>query len=133
VILGIGLDLCQIERMERAIQRPRFLERVFTPAERERILSSSGKRRSEIAAGIFAAKEAVSKALGTGFKSFFADAIEILPDADGRPTCALTGGAKTRADSLCGGGCWRVWVSVTHENGFAAANAILEGESLCFH
>ncbi|MBQ8110789.1 MAG: holo-ACP synthase [Clostridia bacterium] len=127
MLLGIGLDLCEIERIRRAIEKPRFLARVYTPAEQARILEASGPRRGEIAAGIFAAKEAVSKALGTGFDGFFADAIEILPDESGRPVCALSGGAKARADAICGAGRWRIWVSVTHESGMAAANAVLEG------
>jgi len=79
MILGIGLDLCEIHRIEKAIARVHFLERVFTPAERGRILSASGSRRGEIAAGLFAAKEAVAKALGTGFDGFGPDAVEILP------------------------------------------------------
>lgn len=125
--MGIGLDLCEIERLGRAVERPRFMERVFTPRERERIRAASGARKAEIAAGTFAAKEAVAKALGTGFSDFFTDAVEILPNADGRPECALTGGAKDRADRLCGADRWRVWVSITHDGGMAAANAILEG------
>ena len=128
MILGIGLDLCDIGKIERAIERPRFLERVYTPAERARIEAAPGARRAEIAAGMFAAKEAVAKALGTGFVGFFADAIEILPDAAGRPLCRLDGGARERALSLCGGNPYAVWVSVTHDAGFAAANAILESK-----
>ena len=121
MIRGLGTDLCQIDRVVKAIERPRFLERVYTPAERARIEEASGLRRGEIAAGLFAAKEAVAKALGTGFDGFFADAVEILPGDKGRPTCALTGGALARAGALCGEGPFRVWVSITHEGGFAAA------------
>ena len=128
MILGIGLDLCDIGKIERAIERPRFLERVYTPAERARIEAASGARRAEIAAGMFAAKEAVAKALGTGFTGFFADAIEITPDDAGRPVCALSGGALKRASALAAGAPFRVWVSVTHDAGFAAANAILESK-----
>lgn len=125
MILGIGLDLCAIGRIEQAIERERFLERVFTPAERARIEGAKGVRRGEIAAGAFAAKEAVAKALGTGFVGFFADAIEVLPDDSGRPVCRLTGGALKRAEALAGGA-FTVWVSVTHESGMAAATAIIE-------
>ena len=129
MILGVGLDLCQIERVLKAIEKPRFLQRVYTPAERARIEASGGVRRGEIAAGLFAAKEAVAKALGTGFNGFFADAIEIAPDALGRPVCALSGGALARAEALSEGRPFRVWVSVTHESGFAAATAIIEMDS----
>lgn len=127
MILGVGMDLCQIERIEKAIAKPRFMERVFTPAERARIEAAGGVRRGEIAAGTFAAKEAVAKALGTGFAGFFADAVEVLPDALGRPCCALTGGALKRASELAGDGGFTLWITVTHEAGMAAATAILEG------
>ena len=124
MIIGIGLDLCEIARMERAIEKERFLQRIFTPKEAERIRSASGVRRGEIAAGAFAAKEAVAKALGTGFVGFGPDSIEILPDAHGRPTCTL----HNRARDLAGGA--RVLVTITHEKGFAAATAIIESLEL---
>lgn len=123
MILGIGLDLCDIGRMARAIEREHFLKRVFTQGEAERIRAAGELRRGEIAAGIFAAKEAVAKALGTGFDGFGPDAVEILPDAHGRPTCTL----HKRARELAGPA--RVHVSITHEGGMAAAVAILEGEA----
>ena len=126
MILGIGLDLCEIHRIEKAIARAHFLERVFTAAERARILSVSGPRRGEIAAGLFAAKEAVSKALGTGIAGFGPADIEITPDAAGCPRCALHGGALDRARALAGGDSFRLWVSITHEQGMAAATAVME-------
>ena len=116
------MDLCDIERMEKAIERPRFLERVYTERERARILAANGARRGEIAAGLFAAKEAVAKALGTGFNGFGPQDIEITPDALGRPVCTL----HKRAADLAQGG--RVHVSITHERGMAGATAVLEGE-----
>lgn len=122
VILGIGLDLCDIGRIEKAIEKERFLERVYTPGERERILAAGGARRGQIAAGTFAAKEAVAKALGTGFAGFGPDAVEILPDDNGRPACTLYGRARALAGDA------RVHVTVTHESGFAAATAIVESE-----
>ena len=125
MILGIGIDLCGISRIEAAIGKPRFLERLYTEAERGRILAASDARRGEIAAGLFAAKEAAAKALGTGFDGFgFAD-IEIVPDAAGRPACTLYRGARERAVRLGGEGC-RAHVSITHESGMAAAVVILE-------
>ena len=126
MILGIGIDLCAIERIESAIEREYFLERVFTAAERERIRAATGRRRGEIAAGLFAAKEAAAKALGTGFDGFGPWDIGIAPDEHGRPVCTLTGPARARAVSLAGDG-FRMHVSVTHESGMAAATAILEG------
>ena len=112
MILGTGIDLCAVGRIEKAIERPRFLERLYTEAERRRISAASGLRRGEIAAGLFAAKEAVAKALGTGFDGFgFAD-IEVTPDVAGRPSCALLNGAHDRASRLAGGA-YRVHVSIT--------------------
>ena len=129
MILGIGLDLCETARIGRAIERPRFLQRVFTPAERARILAASGQRRAEIAAGLFACKEAAAKALGTGFSGFGPADVEFVPDSCGRPVAALHRGAKSRAVALAGGG-WRMWVTITHEAGLAAATAVLEGDSV---
>ena len=123
MIVGIGVDLCEIERMRRAVDRPRFLERVFTEAEARRLREASDIRRAEIAAGLFAAKEAVSKALGTGFAGFGPGDIEITPDPAGRPVCALHGGALDRLTAL---GAGVPWVSITHEKGMAAAVAVIE-------
>ena len=128
MIAGIGLDLCQIERMKKAVARPHFVDRVFTAAEAGRIRAASDIRRGEIAAGLFAAKEAVSKALGTGLAGVGMDEIEITPDAAGRPRCALSGKARERARALCGDN-YAVWVTITHEAGIAAATAILERET----
>ena len=125
MILGIGLDLCEIRRIHEAIQRPRFLERFYTGAERARILSASEARRGEIAAGLFAAKEAVAKALGTGFDGFGPESIETVPDEAGRPTCTLHKGALERAAQLSGG-TFSIYVSITHEKGMAAAVAVVE-------
>lgn len=122
MIRGMGIDLCEIARMAACIERPRFLERVYTGAERARIAAAPDKRRGEIAAGLFAAKEAVAKALGTGFDGFGPADIEILPDEKGRPICALYNRAAALAE-----GC-RVHVSITHEAGMAAALAVTEGE-----
>ena len=125
MIAGIGLDLCDIARMAGAIERDRFIDRVFTPAEAGRIRAASQARRAEIAAGLFAAKEAVSKALGTGLAGMGMAEVEILPDAAGCPRCALSGRAHERARALCRGE-YTVWVSITHESGLAAASAVLE-------
>ena len=121
MILGVGLDLQDVERIERAISKPHFLERIYSEEERAQI----AKKGAQTAAGYFAAKEAVAKALGTGFAGLGPWDIEIVPDDLGRPRCTLSGGALARAEALCGKGP-RVWLSITHENGMAAAMAILE-------
>ena len=128
MIVGIGLDLCEIARAGRAIERPGFLDRFYTEAEAARVRGASDIRRPEIAAGMFAAKEAVAKALGTGFDGFGTADIEITPNAAGRPVCRLHGGALERARALCGGDGYSVWVSVTHDGGMAAATAVIESE-----
>lgn len=124
MIAGIGIDLCEIRRIAHAIEGERFLMRVYTAAERERIRSAAPSRRDEIAAGLFAAKEAVAKALGTGFSGFGFSDIEIIPDSAGQPACALYGGAARRFSAIGGA---RVLLSITHERGMAAATAIIEG------
>ena len=122
MIVGVGLDLCGIDRISKAIERERFLERVYTERERARILGASEVRRGEIAAGLFAAKEAVAKALGTGFDGFGPKDIEVVPDELGRPVCTLYKKAAGLAGSR------RVHVSINHEGGMAEAVAILEAE-----
>lgn len=125
MILGLGMDLCPIARIAIAIEKRRFFERVYTPLEQQRLESLPlEKRRQETAAGLFAAKEAVAKALGTGFTDFgFAD-IEILPDALGKPRCRLTGRAETHFKVLGG---QNLLITITHDGGIAAATAIIEG------
>ena len=120
MILGIGTDVCQIERIAKAIANPRFLARVFTDSERARLDGLCPERVSERAAGIFAAKEAVAKALGTGFSGFGCADIEILADANGRPYAALHSGAA----QLAGGA--KVHLSISHDGGVAVAFAVLE-------
>ncbi|MBR3504184.1 MAG: holo-ACP synthase [Clostridia bacterium] len=121
MVIGLGIDLIEISRIERAIERhPRFLERFYTEAEREAV----ARKGMQTAAGYFAAKEAVSKALGTGFLHFTMADISIEPDALGRPVARLTGGALARMEAMGGKS---LFVSVTHDAGFAMAAAVLEG------
>ena len=122
MMLGLGCDLCDVARIERALERPRFLERVYTPAERARI----ARRGSETAAGLFAAKEAVSKALGTGIGEVGWKDIEILVDARGMPFVRLSENARRAMQPS--GGAARVFVTITHVRSVAAATAAVEGE-----
>jgi len=94
---GIGIDLVEIGRLERAWRRhgSRFLRRVYTAAEERYCL---GKRRPAASlAARFAAKEAVLKALGLGLGGARWQDIEILPDPAGRPSLRLQGAARRRA------------------------------------
>src|SRR5262245_6776421 len=101
MIIGIGSDLCDARRIERAIKRhgERFLSRIFTDTERAR--AERRKTRVETYAKRFAAKEACAKALGTGIRSgvWWRD-MGVVNLPSGRPTMRLTGGALRRLEAL---------------------------------
>lgn len=118
-IRGIGLDLCDISRMERNLKDDRFLNRYFTESEAAYI-RSRGLAASQSMAGIFAAKEAFLKAVGTGLALPLKD-VEILHTESGQPYYHLTGKAL---DTLHGG---NVHLSITHEGLTAAAVCLWQG------
>jgi len=122
---AIGLDAIEIERVAEAIERhgERFLARVYTGAERL-AAEALGDAASQFYAGRFAAKEAVLKALGTGYAQglAFRD-VEILRDADGAPRVALYALARERARDL---GISKILVSITHTRSDAHAVAVAE-------
>ena len=105
MILGIGNDLIDITRVAKVLERhgERFLERVFTEAERARAQRRAGNERMLVAtyAKRFAAKEACSKALGTGIRQgvWWRD-MGVVNLPGGRPTMLLTGGALARLQSM---------------------------------
>ena len=102
MIVGIGSDLCNVERIERSLQRwgDKFLARVFTDTERIKAESRPHTRAGTLAKR-FAAKEAFSKAVGTGFKrGVHMKDIGVVNLPSGMPTLELTGGARTRLDAL---------------------------------
>jgi len=118
-IVGLGVDICEIARMERAIARhPTLRERVFTLEERA--YCDSKARPAESYAGRFAAREAVIKALG-GYRGKRWQDISVSRAPTGAPEIALGGNAKRRADSL---GVDRVLVTFTHEKTNAVAFAV---------
>jgi holo-[acyl-carrier protein] synthase len=126
VILGSGVDLCEIPRIEAAIARygRRFLERVFTSRE---IAYADGKaNRFERYAARFAAKEAGMKALGTGWHGVAWRDFEVVNLASGRPTLNFHGKAAEIAGKL---GVQRVALSLTHTKEQALAMVILEDEA----
>ncbi len=118
MIKGIGCDMTDISRIEKDIANERFLEKVYTTYEREKIKGSS-----HTAAGIWAAKEAVSKALGTGFAGFKIKDIEICHDDNGRPYVQLYGGAR---DIFEENGCQKIHISISHERSQAVAFCVIE-------
>lgn len=122
MIKGIGTDIIEIERIEKAIATtPHFLNRVFT--EKERAYFEKKGERFETLAGLFAAKEAVSKALGTGFRGFGPSDIEIVPDDLGCPKVKLLEGAQKAKEEA---GVSVLQVSISHCQTYAIAYAIAE-------
>jgi holo-[acyl-carrier protein] synthase len=126
MILGIGVDLCEVDRIEAAIARhgERFLTRIYTPAERA--YCESKTNRTERFAGRFAAKEAAMKALGTGWRRGVAwRDFEVARTASGQPVIVLHGVAREIADKQ---GVKRALVSITHVKSMAMAQVVMEGE-----
>ena len=118
-IVGLGVDICEIVRMERALERhPTMRERVFTPEERA--YCDAKARPAESYAGRFAAREAVIKALG-GYRGKRWQDISVAREPSGAPAIRLEGNAKVRADVL---GVSRVMVTFTHERTSAVAFAV---------
>ena len=123
-LVGVGVDLCGIARIERAIEKAHFYERVFTPEERA-YLNQKGKGRAQSAAAMFAAKEAVAKALGTGFSGGVMPwNISVVHDEKGAPGAELTGAAKERLEQIGGAD---VRISLSHEGDSAIAFAVIGG------
>jgi holo-[acyl-carrier protein] synthase len=116
--LSVGVDIIEIERIKQVLQRhgERFLRRVYTEAE----IAYCRGRVPELAAR-FAAKEAMSKALGTGLVGrggIFWREVEVLPDARGKPLVHLHGQAQDRAQSL---GLKKFAISLSHSQEYAVA------------
>ena len=128
-IIGIGSDLCNIERIQNSLDRfgTRFENRVFTETELRK-----AQRRPHTRAGTlakrFAAKEAFSKAVGTGFKAgVFMKDIGVVNSPSGAPTLALTGGARERLESLVPEGhIAKVHLTLTDDHPWAQAFVIIE-------
>lgn len=133
MIVGLGSDLCNIERIQASMDRfgDRFLNRVFTDAER-----AKAARRPFTAAGTlakrFAAKEAFSKAVGTGFKrGVYMKDIGVENAPSGAPTLVLTGGAKARLDAITPAGhVSHVHLTMTDDHPWAQAFVVIEARKL---
>ena len=129
MIIGLGSDLCNIERIKNSLERfgARFENRVFTDVER----AKAAKRpftRAETYAKRFAAKEAFSKAVGTGFKrGVFMKDIGVVNAPSGAPTLALTGGAQERLAAITPPGMIAtVHLTLTDDHPWAQAFVIIE-------
>jgi holo-[acyl-carrier protein] synthase len=124
LIVGLGLDIAEIDRIEAAITRhgTPILERLYTPAEVA--YCESHRNKFERYAGRFAAKEAAMKALGTGWRRGvrWRD-IEVIREASGKPSLALKGTAKRIAEGL---GVKNISLTITHSGNLALAEVIFE-------
>ena len=129
MIIGIGSDLCNVERIQNSLDRfgERFLNRVFTDVERAKAASRPFTMAGTLAKR-FAAKEAFSKAVGTGFKrGVFMKDIGVVNLASGAPTLHLTGGARARLDALTPQGhAARVHLTMTDDHPWAQAFVVIE-------
>ena len=124
MILGIGTDLAEVERIRESIARfgDRFLNRIYTAGERA--YSASKANPVERLAARFAAKEAGMKAIGTGWSQGVTwQDFAVVNEKSGRPTLALHGAAKRKADAM---GVKRISLSLTHTSATALAVVILE-------
>ncbi|WP_239617829.1 holo-ACP synthase [Cohnella mopanensis] len=128
MILGIGLDVVELARMDKILSGPgsrKFAERVLTARESEEWASLQPRRALEFISGRFAAKEAVVKAIGCGIGATvgFKD-IEVLPDEWGKPVCSLSHASVGRLGWT--EEAYRIHIAITHERSIAAATALIE-------
>ena len=131
MILGVGTDIIDIRRLEKVLERfeERFLNRIYTDLERQK--SENRKNRVASYAKRFAAKEACSKALGTGFRRgvFWRD-MGVMNLKGGKPTIVLTGGAALRlADITPAGMTSKIDISMTDEPPIAEAFVIISARN----
>jgi holo-[acyl-carrier protein] synthase len=125
IVLGCGVDMVEVERVERAVARwgDAFIQRIYTPREIER--SRAALASAPRLAARFAAKEAVMKALGVGWRALAWREIEISNDPQGQPRVQLHGAARRIADER---GVTTVIISLSHTHQHAVANAIALGD-----
>jgi holo-[acyl-carrier protein] synthase len=128
MIIGLGNDMVDIRRIEQTLERygTRFVARVFTDVEQKK--SDRRAQRAASYAKRFAAKEACSKALGTGFRRgvFWKD-MGVVNEPSGRPTLQLTGGAKEQLERITPAGhTARIQLTITDDFPYAQAVVIIE-------
>ncbi len=126
MIIGVGTDIVEIDRIAKAMDRQeRFLTKLFT--ENEISYFESRGLRPETVAGNFCAKEAVVKAMGTGLRGFNWTDIEVLRDDLGKPVLHLYQGAKAKTDQI---GIDTIHISISHCKTYATATAVAEREKV---
>ena len=121
MIIGIGNDIIEIERIEKAISKEGFKNKIYTQRELENIEKRGN--RTETYAGIFSAKEAISKAIGTGVREFSLTDLEILNDDLGKPYVVVSEKLdkilKTKKED------YQIEISISHSKKYATAMAII--------
>ena len=121
MIVGIGNDIIEIERIEKAILKEGFKNKVYTQRELENIRKRGN--RTETYAGIFSAKEAISKAIGTGVREFSLTDLEILNDDLGKPYVVISEKLdkilKVKKED------YQIEISISHSKKYATAIAII--------
>ena len=121
MIVGIGNDIIEIERIEKAISKEGFKNKIYTQRELKNIEKRGN--RTETYAGIFSAKEAISKAIGTGVREFSLTDLEILNDDLGKPYVVVSEKLdkilKTKKED------YQIEISISHSRKYATAMAII--------
>ena len=121
MIVGIGNDIIEIERIEKAISKEGFKNKIYTQRELENIKKRGN--RAETYAGVFSAKEAISKAIGTGVREFSLTNLEILNDDLGKPYVVVSEKLdkilKNKKES------YQIEISISHSKKYAIAMAII--------
>lgn len=125
MIIGIGNDIVEMERISKSVLKPRFLEKYFT--EKEIMLFLERNENIEIIAGNFAVKESVSKVFGTGIRGFSLKDIEVLRDELGKPFVILHNQAKNIAENMKIN---NLHVSISHSKKYAVGFAVGEDETV---
>lgn len=123
MIIGIGCDLAEVNRIQKALGQAGFAARVFTQREQD-YCNGRGVQSAQSYAARFAAKEAFLKAIGTGLRGGRLTEIEVVNDDMGRPQLALHGYFK---DFAAGLGAERLHLTISHTKELAMAQVILEG------
>ncbi|ASG30008.1 holo-ACP synthase [Fusobacterium animalis] len=121
MIVGIGNDIIEIERIEKAISKEGFKDKIYTQRELENIKKRGN--RAETYAGVFSAKEAISKAIGTGVREFSLTDLEILNDDLGKPYVVVSEKLdkiiKSKKED------YQIEISISHSKKYAIAMAII--------
>ena len=121
MIVGIGNDIIEIERVEKAISKEGFIAKVYTQREIENIVKRGN--RTETYAGIFSAKEAISKAIGTGVREFALTDLEILNDDLGKPYVIVSDKLKKIIQRKKEN--YQIEIAISHSKKYATAIAII--------